>query len=69
MTYLCVLLLDYEAHGDEKKYGHGCPVRHTLDVIGGKWKLPIVSQLSQGTRRFTEMERALTGISARMLMK
>ena len=52
-----------------KKVGHTCPVRHTLDLIGGKWKLPIVSQLSQGTRRFTEIERALTGISARMLIK
>ena len=52
-----------------KKFGHTCPVRHTLDLIGGKWKLPIVSQLSQGTRRFTEIERALIGISARMLIK
>lgn len=53
----------------KKKYGHGCPVRHTLDLIGGKWKLPIISLLSQGTLRFTEIERALTGISARMLIK
>ena len=52
-----------------KKTAHTCPVRHTLDLIGGKWKLPIVSFLSQGPRRFTEMERALPGISARMLVK
>lgn len=53
----------------KKKVGHNCPVRHTLDLIGGKWKLPIVSLLSNGTLRFTEIERALAGISARMLIK
>ncbi|WP_046246384.1 winged helix-turn-helix transcriptional regulator [Hymenobacter terrenus] len=52
-----------------KKVGHGCPVRHTLDIIGGKWKLPIISLLSQGTLRFTEIERKLPDISARMLIK
>lgn len=52
-----------------KKFGHSCPVRHTLDLIGGKWKLPIVSLLSRGTLRFTEIERTLPGISARMLIK
>ena len=53
----------------KKIYGHSCPVRHTLDLIGGKWKLPIISLLSRGTLRFTEIERALPGISARMLIK
>jgi DNA-binding HxlR family transcriptional regulator len=53
----------------KKKSAHSCPVRHTLDLIGGKWKLPIISLLSQGTLRFTEIERALTGVSARMLIK
>ena len=52
-----------------KKFGHTCPVRHTLDLIGGKWKLPLVSLLSLGTRRFTEIARALPDISARMLIK
>ena len=53
----------------KKKVGHTCPVRHTLDLIGGKWKLPLVSLLGQGTRRFTEIARALPDISARMLIK
>ena len=52
-----------------KKVGHTCPVRHTLNLIGGKWKLPLVSLLSQGARRFTEIARALPDISARMLIK
>jgi DNA-binding HxlR family transcriptional regulator len=52
-----------------KKITHGCPVRHTLDLIGGKWKLPIISLLGQGTLRFTEIERQLPDISARMLIK
>ncbi|MBD2769054.1 helix-turn-helix transcriptional regulator [Hymenobacter sp. BT664] len=53
----------------KKKYPHCCPVRYTLDLIGGKWKLPIVALLRSGALRFTEIERALPGISARMLIK
>ncbi|MGW6123887.1 winged helix-turn-helix transcriptional regulator [Nocardia sp. NPDC055165] len=44
-----------------------CPVEVTLDVIGGKWKGMIVFQLSEGTARFTEMRRAMTHVTQRML--
>lgn len=53
----------------KKNLEHNCPVRHTLDLIGGKWKLPILFLLLQGDRRFTEIERSIAGISARMLIK
>lgn len=53
----------------KKKFDHHCPVRHTLDLIGGKWKLPLVSLLSKGTLRFSEIARTLPDISARMLIK
>ena len=47
---------------------HDCtPVRLTLDVIGGKWKLLILYHLSSQTRRFNELQRLLTGITQRML--
>jgi len=53
----------------KKKFAHTCPVRHTLDLIGGKWKLPIIFLLLSASKRFTEIERAIPGISARMLIK
>ncbi|WP_210518371.1 winged helix-turn-helix transcriptional regulator [Hymenobacter terricola] len=53
----------------QKKFPHLCPIRHTLTLIGGKWKLPVIALLLDGSKRFTEIERAIPGISARMLIK
>uniref|UniRef100_UPI0004C5594D winged helix-turn-helix transcriptional regulator n=1 Tax=Streptomyces exfoliatus TaxID=1905 RepID=UPI0004C5594D len=38
-----------------------------LGIVGDKWSLLIVRNLSQGPRRFTELKRAVDGISQRML--
>ena len=45
------------------------PVRDVLDIINGKWKLPILIALAFGNRRFKELERDVEGISPRMLSK
>ena len=42
-------------------------VGDALYVIGGKWKLRIIIALSDGHRRFNEIQRAIEGISAKML--
>ena len=42
-------------------------VGDALYVIGGKWKLRIIIALSEGHRRFNEIQRAINGISAKML--
>lgn len=42
-------------------------VDDALYVLGGKWKLKIVIALSSGYSRFNELQRALNGISARVL--
>lgn len=46
-----------------------CPVRYTLDLIGGKWKIPIIAQLQSGTKRFKDLLSAIEGITPRMLAK
>ncbi|MCW3463482.1 winged helix-turn-helix transcriptional regulator [Chitinophaga nivalis] len=38
-----------------------------LYVIGGKWKLRIIAALSDGKTRFNELQRKVSGISARVL--
>lgn len=38
-----------------------------LYVIGGKWKLRIIIALSEGIKRFNEIQRRVDGISARVL--
>ena len=45
----------------------GCPVEVTLEVIGGRWKVLIIHELLAGTRRFSELHRALKGVSHRTL--
>ena len=49
-----------------------CTVRLTslddaLYVIGGKWKLKIIIALQDGPKRFNELQRTVSGISARVL--
>ncbi len=45
------------------------PVRDVLDIISGKWKLPILIALSLNNRRFKDLQRTIDGISPRMLSK
>jgi DNA-binding HxlR family transcriptional regulator len=45
------------------------PVRDSLDVLGGKWKLPIIIALTFGEKRFTEIAQEVHGITDRMLSK
>ena len=40
-----------------------------LRVLGGKWKIPILSKLYYGKKSFKELEREVTGISPKMLIK
>jgi DNA-binding HxlR family transcriptional regulator len=44
-----------------------CPVCRTAEIVCGKWTLLLVRELSEGTSRFCELERALSGISPRTL--
>ena len=42
-------------------------VGDALYAIGGKWKLRIIIALTEGNKRFNDLQRAVTGISARVL--
>jgi DNA-binding HxlR family transcriptional regulator len=44
-----------------------CPAEFTLAMIGGRWKIPLLFHLLSGTKRFSELSRALTGVSQKML--
>ncbi len=45
----------------------GCPVETAIEVIGGRWKVLILQELFAGTRRFSELHRALESVSHRTL--
>ena len=44
-----------------------CGVAACAEIIGSKWTALIVHDLSEGPRRFSELERACPGISPRTL--
>lgn len=46
-----------------------CTVEAAMAVVGGKWKMAILNQLFEGTRRFGELNRAMPGITQRMLTR
>lgn len=48
---------------------HMQSVIDALYVLNGKWKLPIIVALRHNNRRFKELQREVTGITARMLSK
>ncbi len=43
------------------------PVRNVLDRVGDKWSLLVLGMLERGPQRFTALQRAIGGISQRML--
>ena len=51
-------------------YESNCPILHTLGVIGGKWKLPIIWNLAtEKVVRYNELRRSLGNVTNMMLTK
>ena len=46
-----------------------CPISNALMILGGKWKINIIYQLSTKTNRFGELRRNLGNITQQMLSK
>ena len=42
-------------------------IADALYVIGGKWKLRIIVALTEGSKRFNELQRLVEGISSKVL--
>lgn len=46
-----------------------CPVQHTHQFIGGKWRIGILWSLRSENRRFGQLKRDVLGISEKMLIQ
>jgi len=46
-----------------------CPIRTTLELLGGKWKLLIIQQLRSGEKRSHELKELLPDISEKILFR
>lgn len=46
-----------------------CAVEFAMEMLGGRWKLAVLKHLVSGTQRFGELQRALPGVTPRMLTR
>lgn len=46
-----------------------CTLKDVLDIVGGKWSIPIIYMLFDGKKRFSELARSIPNINTRMLVK
>ncbi len=59
---------DYQPIRHQKMKEKTCPLVHALELLGGKWRLPILYHLSSNSpKRFKELERTIVGITPTML--
>ncbi|WP_194895835.1 winged helix-turn-helix transcriptional regulator [Catenulispora pinisilvae] len=56
---------DLVLHGTDHRAD--CPARHLLDRIGDRWSVLVLTALSDGSVRFSELRRRIEGVSQKML--
>ena len=62
-------LTETTTHTKSECNTHIMAIKDALDVLSGKWKLPIIHALFFAPRRFKEVQREIDGITAKMLSK
>jgi DNA-binding HxlR family transcriptional regulator len=50
-----------------RRYYDACAAAHALDLLGDRWSLLVVRELTMGPKRFTDLRAGLPGISANVL--
>ncbi|MDQ7050762.1 MAG: helix-turn-helix domain-containing protein [Enterobacterales bacterium] len=53
--------------GSKLDCGDECPVKLTADIIEGKWMTLVIRELLPSKKRYSEIQRALVGISPKVL--
>ncbi len=51
----------------EEKRWPACPVETTLMLIGDKWKVLVLRDLMEGTKRFGELRKSVGSVSQKVL--
>ena len=52
----------------KKKRPYVCGLEASLDLVSGKWKPLILRAIRKGSRRYSELQRTVVGISEKMLI-
>src|SRR5215469_10307618 len=68
---VCIYFLWMKALSEYKqkidKLHDGCPIKAAIDVIRGRWKPMILSELNYGPKRFSDLQAAQPEITAQVL--
>ncbi|MCD7918985.1 MAG: helix-turn-helix transcriptional regulator [Clostridiales bacterium] len=63
-------MAEQKTNASEPAFQEKCPVIVALEIIGGKWRLPIIWELSAvESMRYNELRRRLDGITNIMLTR
>lgn len=70
MSYMSGNEASTEIKVEIKSHGPAdCPITATIDVIGGKWKPPIIWILLRGPKRFGELGKMMPAIALKVLSR
>lgn len=53
----------------KQEFSPTCAVPQVLEHIGSKWAILIIYALSQGTKRYSQLQQQIEGISPKMLIQ
>jgi DNA-binding HxlR family transcriptional regulator len=54
-------------NNQNKNFITDCNVTYAVQLVGGRWKLPILLQLQKEKKRFGELRKIISNITERML--
>lgn len=54
-------------NGSSSSCDANCPIKKTAQIIEGKWTTLVIRELLPGKKRYNEIQKALTGISPKVL--
>lgn len=53
--------------GERRTYGQACNVARTLDLVGERWTLLLLRELSTGSRSYSQLAESLPGMGTNLL--
>lgn len=54
-------------HSEEECKKRQMPIQDALDVLSGRWKLPVLIAVSFSSKRFSQISKEINGITDRVL--